>query len=216
MITNHSKFLYLFLYIHLCWSHNILRIGNQRLAKFQRRHEGKVQAAAHYKEFPVGDLIICMDRCVADNPCKSFNFYNAQNDQEQNVCQLVSSDITDGNNYVERLNWDHYDTGRSKLTRLRHRDNNYCYVPHQKQDCTFNGGAKISALSMSDSKCSSILAYFEYDRHTGIITHFCSGKVLCPKSYGSWSLMYVKEPHTCDTLADTVSKSYKYRTTFGK
>lgn len=113
--------------IHLLACHNILRTPKTRRAKFVLRHTDRVQGAVHYRELVVAAEAICIDRCVADDPCKSVNAHAV--DSSTVICQLVDKDITDNRDYPERPGWRHFDTGRSRVTRIRTLDGQFCIAP---------------------------------------------------------------------------------------
>ncbi|XP_066917554.1 uncharacterized protein [Clytia hemisphaerica] len=181
-LAKKMKFLQVFLNLfifRLSICHNILRWSDIRIAKFVLRHTDKVRAQTPYREFTIFDEAACIDRCVEDGsaPCKSVNFFRNETDVNQSICQLLSADITDTNEYTNKPGWRHFDTGKTRLTRLMHSDG-YCFVPNAAS-CVFSS----SVLSLRPmSECDVIEAWFDFDRNTGIISHVCSGKALCPGS----------------------------------
>jgi len=118
--------------IHLITCHNILRMSHTRRARFVLRHTGRVQGATHYRELVVADEAVCIDKCVADDPCKSINAHTVNSSAV--ICQLVDKDITDNSDYAERPEWRHFDTGRSTLTRIRTKNGWFCLAPPQACD----------------------------------------------------------------------------------
>ena len=119
--------------IHLLTCHNILRTPSTRRAKFILRYTGRVQGATHYRELVVAEEAICIDRCVADDPCKSINAHSV--DSSTVICQLVDKDITDNRDFPERAGWRHFDTGRSRLTRIQTLDGSLCWATYE--GCNF-------------------------------------------------------------------------------
>ena len=122
-----------------------------------------------------------MDRCVAKPPCKSVNYH-----KDWQTCQLVDYDITDGKDYVTKQGWMHYDTGRSRLTRIVDKTQNYCLTIYSSNPC--NPGSSwyyVKYRSMTHAHCQGIEAYWDFDRSTGVVLHYCSGKIL------HWSGKYI-------------------------
>ena len=186
---------------YFAFCHNILRLSDTRVAKFVLRHADKVHAQQPYKEFVILDEAACIDRCVTDgaNDCKSINFYKNSTDVESSICQLINKDITDSNEYTDKTGWRHFDTGRSRITRLII-NNQYCYVPSTTSQCDFTT-ATVELQSLTSTKCNSIGAYFDFDRSTGVITHVCSGKALCPDVTTFGSYVYLKDLSSCSFFA---------------
>ena len=189
------KYFQIISYIYLVTCHNILRLPTVRQGRFELRHQNKVQSKDHYRELKVKTVEVCVDRCVADSQCKSVNFFSTGNDDAiLDFCQLVAYDVTDNSNYVDRTGWNHYDTGRTKVTRIKNRYTGECYVPDSSSGCALSSSYIIPVPS-SDSRCNSLEAYFEFDRDTGRITHYCSGKYVCGTSYSN--NVYIKIQENC-------------------
>ena len=122
--------LYLLFHCQCVLTHNILRLSDERSAKFILRHDGKVPSLQPYLAFNATCVEICMDRCVAKPPCKSVNYH-----KDWQTCQLVDYDITDGKDYVTKQGWMHYDTGRSRLTRIVDNTQNFCLTIYSSNPC---------------------------------------------------------------------------------
>lgn len=174
-------------YIYLVACHNIVRLPTVRKGEFEVRHVDKVQSKPHYLELKLESIQVCVDKCVADSQCKSVNFFSTGS---LDTCQLVAYDITDNNNYTNRTGWKHYDTGRTKVTRLRERASGYCYIP-ETAGCEI-GDTYIISLPSSDNRCNSLDAYFRYNRDTGLISHYCSGRKVCGTTLDNGHYIMVK------------------------
>lgn len=146
------------------FAHNIIRLKETRQARFVLRHVDRVHAMAHFSELTVYSEQVCADKCVAHSSCKSFNYYDVP-DTDDNTCQLVAEDLTDRYEYVARAGWKHFDTGRSMLTRLEQDSTGYCYYVENGANC--HDVATTDIELRSGSECKSISAYFEYDRDSG-------------------------------------------------
>ncbi|XP_066921298.1 uncharacterized protein [Clytia hemisphaerica] len=199
----------LFFYLDIISAHNILRLEDTRLAKFILRHTDKVHVTSHYKEFYTQEEAACVDRCVTETECKSVNFYKDETDLEKSKCQLVDEDIDDQNEYVTRAGWRHLDTGKSSITRLKHPDG-YCYAPIGANECDFTT-SNIELHPISSLKCTSVSAYFDFDRSwAGVITHVCSGKILCPSSDTTGPIQLV-DIQDCPYSAMDLDERKKFR-----
>ena len=174
MISGKSWKVGLLCYLHLTGTiaHNILRLSDVRQAKFVLRHLNKIHAVASYKQLAVASVQNCLDECVTDTICKSVNFMPNQTSVDDkktkdHSCELVDKDLTDDYEYVDKPGWKHYDTGRSTLTRIIHYSTGMCIFPEQyNSGCHQSGDSDVELRSGSD--CDSILAYFEFNRDTGI------------------------------------------------
>ncbi|XP_066930426.1 uncharacterized protein [Clytia hemisphaerica] len=199
----------LFFYLDIISAHNILRLEDTRLAKFILRHTDKVHVTSHYKEFYTQEEAACVDRCVTETECKSVSFYKDETDLEKSKCQLVDEDIDDQNEYVTRAGWRHLDTGKSSITRLKHPDG-YCYAPIGANECDFTT-SNIELHPISSLKCTSVSAYFDFDRSwAGVITHVCSGQILCPSSDTTGPIQLV-DIQDCPYSAMDLDKRKKFR-----
>lgn len=156
--------------------HNILRLPNVRQAKFVLRHVDQVHAEASFQQIAVASVQNCLDECVTHSSCKSINYFHnetAPSDlaTKHHPCELVAQDLTDRSDYVGKPGWKHYDTGRTRLTRILHYQTGYCYFPVNFGSCDVPT-VDSSIVLRSGVDCDSILAYFEYDRDTGIFKNY--------------------------------------------
>ena len=180
MLVKYFQFLS---YAYFVACHNILRTPTLRLARFELRHVDRVQSKPHFLEYKVKSIESCVNVCTAKPQCKSVNFFSNSSDAEiLDICQLVGDDVTDNNDYIARPGWKHYDTGRTKVTRLRQKTTGECYVP-ANQGCGLSGEYQMHLVSPSDTRCNDVDAYFEYDRDTGRISQYCTGREVCPDGY---------------------------------
>lgn len=199
--------------IELIFSANIIRTTSFRKAEFRTRYKDKVTSHTHYKAIVVGTVHECVDLCLADEQCKTFNFkYDPQSSGEQSSenCQFVSVDINDNPSYQDKIGWKSYDTGRNQLSRLFNRETGYCWVP-QSKSCTPSNG---EYLILSNTDCEGIEAWFRFDRDEGKLFHYCSGIALCPNSWSTPSTTLVIT-HGCNSV---YSDSYRklWKRTWGK
>ncbi|XP_066916415.1 uncharacterized protein [Clytia hemisphaerica] len=161
--------------IHLINAHNILRLADQRSAKFLLRHDGKVPNREPYIEFKTDSVEVCMDRCVAGAPCKSINYNSTLQ-----TCQHIDYDINDGKDYGTKPGWQHYDTGKTQLTRILDGTQNYCVTNTESDPCNPGSGSYyyLRYKPITDASCTGIEAYYEFDETLGTIKHHCSGLFL--------------------------------------
>ncbi|XP_066910743.1 uncharacterized protein [Clytia hemisphaerica] len=167
--------------ICLVYTHNIIRLDDQRFAKFILRHIDKVPTKPHFYEFQSDSLEVCFDRCVATTPCISIN-YNMTGKR----CQLVNYDINMGKDYEARSGWQHFDTGRTSIVRILSSDKNYCITIESEDQCnpSFTSTSEHSLLykEINRAACKGVGAYFDFDRFTGVLVHYCSGLVVEPRN----------------------------------
>ncbi|XP_066930686.1 uncharacterized protein [Clytia hemisphaerica] len=199
-------------YLHLSavFTHNIIRSPSDgyNQARFVLRHINKVHATAHYSQSNVTCIAKCVDKCVTDTNCKSVNFFLNQDSDTlpDDICQLVSSDLTDKYEYTEKPGWKHYDTGRSVLTRITVPAGSGCMFPESGSDCSY---VSTNSLELrTGDECNSVRAYFEYDRDAGTLKHYCSGLYVCPNSIPTTSYIAAK--------IQSLSSSYKCQGNFYK
>ena len=134
----------------------------------------------HFSQFNVSTTEVCMDQCVATPPCKSVN-----HNEDLGLCQLVNYDITDGKDYTPKEGgWMNYDTGRSRLTRLFSSSGSYCLLPQNTNPCGISQSSDVHLVYRltTNPHCQSIEAYYEFDRDSGLIIHYCSSLMLIPYS----------------------------------
>ena len=163
-----------FLLITRTYTTNILRTPKKNYAKFILKHANKVHATAPYKSMTVRNLFICLDACTYETSCKSVN-YKDTGVVLQNMCQLVANDRNDSPNYVDSPGWEHYDTGKTTLTKFLTVHYSLCVVPNS-YSCDGQGDDLITA---NGDHCDQDYAYFDFDVDAGRIYHRCSGHSVC-------------------------------------
>uniref|UniRef100_A0A7M5X5U8 Apple domain-containing protein n=2 Tax=Clytia hemisphaerica TaxID=252671 RepID=A0A7M5X5U8_9CNID len=189
---------YALAYSYTIHAHNIVRLADQRFAKFILRHNGKVPAKQPYFIFSSDSLEVCFDRCVAETPCKSINYNDVIKE-----CQHVDYDINDGRDYVIKPGFRHYDTGITSVTRILDVNRNYCITSTGSDPCNFGTPTFVYLYykPISNPSCTGIEAYFDFDRAAGTLIHLCSGlavmwdpnKHLALRPLADWTGDYIKK-----------------------
>ncbi|XP_066925352.1 uncharacterized protein [Clytia hemisphaerica] len=196
MFNLHKYFSLILATSSLTYAHNILRLNELRSAKFILQQNGMVPTKQPYLEFKTDSVEICMDRCVAETPCKSINYNDVTSE-----CQHVDYDVNDGREYINKTGFKHYDTGITQLTRILTISQTYCVTVITSDPC-WHGDAPSQVYlyykPISSDECQNIGAYYDFDRTSGTMVHHCSGLVVTRysgyfvlRTLPKWSQTYV-------------------------